>query len=59
MNRKMSHLKKSIESIREQLHKLARDKGLADHEVIYYSQKLDQLLNEYNQQLQSFVTKQA
>lgn len=59
MNRKLTHLKGSIESIRERLHILARDKGLADNEVIDYSQRLDQLLNEYNQQLKSLVTKQA
>lgn len=40
-------LKSDIEILRKQLIELGLCKGLEDHETIQLSQKLDQLLNQY------------
>jgi len=47
MNFKISNLSRFIEEIRKELNQLANRKALTHPEVIKLSQKLDQLLNEY------------
>ncbi|MDQ0174600.1 aspartyl-phosphate phosphatase Spo0E family protein [Bacillus chungangensis] len=46
-NNKLEDLSRKIEKLRKQLNELGKVKSLYDPEVVDTSQKLDELLNEY------------
>lgn len=46
-NNKIDDIKNQIEKLRKQLYELAKEKSLSDPEVVETSQRLDDLLNEY------------
>jgi hypothetical protein len=51
MNRELKILNIEIDKVRSTLYKLTSSRSLTDTVVVLYSQKLDRLLNRYNQLL--------
>jgi len=49
MNNNRIYLSEKIESVREQMMVVASKKGIAHNDSILISQKLDELINEYNE----------
>lgn len=54
----MDNLENKIESLREKLHSLIRDKELTDNEVVFCSQELDSLLVQYEKNIFEIFSKE-
>ncbi|MBD8007282.1 aspartyl-phosphate phosphatase Spo0E family protein [Bacillus norwichensis] len=53
MNSNLNELSQQIQNLRKHLNELAKSKQLSDPKVIETSQKLDELLNEFERLIKS------